>query len=85
MTKELMKKELIGLSVTITDSKNKSNIGTKGKIINETKNCITIMTEKGEKKMIKSNITIELAGSRDTINGELLSGRPEERIKRKVR
>ncbi|MCX6707821.1 MAG: ribonuclease P protein subunit [Candidatus Woesearchaeota archaeon] len=85
MTKELMKKELIGMSATIIDSRNKSNIGINGKIIDETKNCIMIKTEKGEKKMIKDNITIEFDGSRKVIEGSMLSGRPEERIKRKAR
>ena len=84
MTKELMKKELIGQGVNIIDSRNKSNIGIKGKIIDETKNCIIMKTDKGEKKMIKDNIRIECEGSGKVIEGSMLSGRPEERIKRKA-
>ncbi|MBD3313921.1 ribonuclease P protein subunit [Candidatus Woesearchaeota archaeon] len=83
--KDLAKKELIGVEAEIIDSVNKSNIGIKGRIIDETKNCITIMTDKGEKKMIKNNITLNISEKKARIQGKDLSGRPEERIKKKLR
>ena len=43
----------IGLHVTITDSKNKINIGKTGEIINETKKTITLATEYGQKIIFK--------------------------------
>ncbi len=45
----------IGNTITITESKNNTNIT--GKIIDETKNTITIETNKGPKKIIITHIT----------------------------
>ncbi|MBS3155422.1 ribonuclease P protein subunit, partial [Candidatus Woesearchaeota archaeon] len=42
--------ELIGQYITITESKNKSLIRIKGKIVDETRNTLTIKTSNGEKK-----------------------------------
>ena len=50
---------MIGSNIEITKSKNTSLIGLKGKVIDETKNRITIETKKGVKKIIKSQIKIK--------------------------
>lgn len=79
----LKKGELIGRTAKITDAKNKANIGLEGKIIDETKNTLTIKTKKGRKKLIKKNITLKMKinNSEITINGEEIQAAPEERIK----
>ena len=51
----------------------------KGKVINETKQTITIKTEKGERKVIKTLHSFIINGAR--VEGKQLLGRPEERIK----
>lgn len=69
----------------IIDAKNKSLIGIKGKIIDETKNIIFVETkDKGIKKIIKNQvkILIEYQNKKYQINGEILASRPEERIKK---
>lgn len=78
-----MKQELIGLIIEITSSKNKSNIGMIGTIINETKNTITIMQER-PKKLLKQNITFitTIDQKKVKIDGSILALRPEERIKK---
>lgn len=81
--KDLLKKELIGLDVTIIDSKNKSNIGINGRIIDETKNSLTIKTESGEKMVLKENVTLGLREKGLKVEGRMILGRPEERIKKK--
>ena len=48
------KKELIGLSIEVISSKNRTLVGLKGKVIDETKNMFTIETQKGIKKIMKS-------------------------------
>ena len=63
--------EFIGKDVEITESENKSNIGLKGKIIDETKNII----------IIKNQNKINFVNENITINGKEIIGRPEERIK----
>ena len=82
--KDITKYELIGLNAVIVDSKNKANIGIKGKVIDETRNMLVIETSKGKKRLMKENITIEVMfdKKRIRIKGRLLVGRPEERIKK---
>ena len=82
--KDIAKHEIIGLKARIAGSRNKDNIGLKGKIINETKETITIKTSKGNKMLFKNNIKLELDVNkkRVLIEGALLAGRPEDRVKK---
>ena len=82
--KDITKYELIGLKAEVSDAKNKANVGIKGKIIDETRNIIIIETKKGVKKLVKANITLDVffQDKKIRIKGELLVGRPEDRIKR---
>ena len=48
-----LKQEYIGLDITIIESKNKSLIGLKGKIIDETKNTFKIKTTNETKMVFK--------------------------------
>ena len=84
MNKNITKQELIGLSIEVIDSKNKSNIGIKGKIIDETKSTIIIKQNKEKKRIFKKNITInvKINNKNIKINGEKLFGKPKERIKK---
>jgi len=81
--KDLIKIELIGLNVEVIDSKNKSNIGLHGKIIDETKATLTIEKNKQKKQVFKNNIILNLKINNKIIkiNGNKLIGRPKERIK----
>ena len=84
---EQIKEELIGLNLKVIDSKNITNKGIKGTIIDETKNTITIKLNKKEKKLIKNQNTyeIEFENGKKTIQGDLLVARPQDRIKFKVK
>jgi len=73
--------EFIGKDVEITESENKSNIGLKGKIIDETKNIIIIKNQNKIKKINKNQNKINFVNENITINGKEIIGRPEERIK----
>jgi len=52
--------QLIGKEAEIVESKNKTMLNIKGKIINETKNTITIAVGEREKTAIKSQITLKI-------------------------
>ena len=82
--KDLIRRELIGTYIEIIDSKNPAFRGSKGKIINETKNTFTIKTEKGEKKLIKDQIKmlLEEHNKKIEIEGIELIGRSEDRLKK---
>lgn len=77
--RKLLKAELIGLNAEITDSKNKSNVGIKGRITDETKNTIKIEGKTILKKDVK--ITIDTKNQKITIDGKKLVKTPEERLK----
>jgi RNase P/RNase MRP subunit p29 len=70
---------LIGKTIRITNARNKTTEGTEGKVIDETKNTITIMTTKGRKTIIKDQATIGIGDKK--ISGKNLAGRIEARIK----
>jgi len=78
--KRIMRGEIIGKYVKIIDAKNKTLIGIEGKIIDETKNTITLETKRGRKKLIKSQITLNFINENIIINGKKIALRPEERI-----
>ena len=81
----LLKHELIGLECEIKESSNTSQVGLKGKVVDETRNLLTIETKDGEKKVEKKNIKIMFklpTEEKVVVDGELLIGRPEIRTKR---
>jgi|TARA_B100001971_G_C17871067_1_gene373266 ribonuclease P protein subunit POP4 len=82
--KDIIRHELIGLTIEITESKNSSLIELKGRIIDETKNTLTLETKKGIKKIIKSQIKFKMKNNDQMIeiDGKLIVNRPEDRIKR---
>jgi ribonuclease P protein subunit POP4 len=83
----LVRHELIGLDVEIKESSNLSQIGLKGKVIWETYSTIQVETSKGE-KIIPKDITIFIFtlpnGTKVQVDGKVLIGRPEDRIKKKL-
>ena len=81
--KDIIKHELIGLKARVIDSKNKSNIGIVGKIIDETKNTIIIESKGRRKRLFKNSIIIEVNMNKRIvrIDGKMLIGRPKERVK----
>jgi len=85
--RDILKYELIGTEVEVIDAKNRYNIGIKGKVIDETKNTLVIETAKGRKRIIKQNAVFlfNFKTKKVKIDGKLLVGRPEERLKREIK
>ena len=79
----ILRHELIGLECKITASKNKSQIGIEGKIVDETLKSIVI----DGKKILKKDTTfmLKLGGKNVHIDGNFIIARPEDRIKKKIR
>lgn len=83
----ITKHELIGLFVKVIESKNKSVVGISGKIIDETRETIKIKTAKGEKNIIKNQARFQFTlpkKEKVEVQGKLLIGRPEIRIKKQT-
>jgi len=85
--KEIVRHELIGLQCNVAQSSNPSQEGLKGKIVDETKSSIVLETKNGRKRLLKRNIVLDLKVQDKVIRikGLLLEGRPEERVKFKVK
>lgn len=82
--KGILREELIGLEVEVIGGRNKSLIGIKGRIVDETKFLLHIETAKGIKKILKGHVTLKIPykGKKLAVEGKLLIGRPYERLKR---
>lgn len=80
--KDILRAEIIGKNIEIVDSKNKSLIGLKGKIVDETKNAFIVMSDGKKKMVLKSHIKmiVKWQDKRILVDGKLLAKRPEDRI-----
>jgi len=84
----ILRHELIGLNVKIVRSPNRSLQGRSGLVVNESKNMLTL-SKKGRKVLIPKSVAtfrFKLADGRIVeVDGSRLVGRPENRLKTKVR
>ena len=83
--KHLLQQEYIGKQIMIADAKNKTLVNMQGIIIDETKHTFLLETTKGQCRVFKHSNVFEFIqnNKRIQLNGTLLVGRPEDRIKRK--
>lgn len=82
----LPRHELIGLDAEVVESTDPSRTGIDGRVVDETQNTLLIETSEGEKTVPKeeSVFRFRLEDLKVRVNGKLLSGRPEERIGKKL-
>jgi ribonuclease P protein subunit POP4 len=85
---ELVRHELIGLEVRVVSSANKQLAGLAGRVVDESRNMLTIETAKGEKRLVKEQCVFSFrlpSGKRVRVDGSVLVGRPEDRVKKRFR
>jgi ribonuclease P protein subunit POP4 len=88
ITPEIICSELIGTNVKITKSINPNYIGIYGKVIDETKKTFSISSEGKTKIIVKGISVFHFSLSDGTIveiDGRLLIGRPEDRLKKSIK
>jgi ribonuclease P protein subunit POP4 len=88
VTPEIIRCELIGTEARIAQSTHPEYRGLAGRIIDETRNTFTVLGEDGRKIVTKSSNVFHfsfLDGTVVEIEGNLLVGRPEDRLKRSIR
>ena len=77
-----MNTDLIGATIEVVHANNKTLVGKKGKVLDETKNTITINTKE---KILKTHITFKIHKDNKyeekIINGKTITKRPYERIR----
>lgn len=87
--RNLIYHELIGLEVEISSAKDPTHEKIAGKVIDETRNTILVGKRSGGRARIPkatSTFAFKLPDGREIlVDGRAIMGRPEERLKRKVR
>ena len=85
----LVQQEFIGLETKVVKSSNLDMMGITGKVVDETRNTFIISNNDGEKKVIiKDTAVFEFViadGTVVEIDGKVIMGRPEDRIKKRPR
>lgn len=88
VTPEIIRYEFIGTEAKVSKSKHSGYIGLSGKIIDETRNTFTILNEGKRKSVLKNSSVFHFKFSDGTIveiDGKILAGRPEDRLKKHIR
>jgi len=88
VTPDIIRCEFIGNEAKVAKSKHPGYLGISGKIVNETRNTFTILQEGKRKIVVKNSAVFHFKFADGTIVeivGKFLAGRPEDRLKRRVR
>lgn len=88
VTPAILQHEFIGLNAKVVKSSNPNYVGIEGKVINETQNTFVITHKSRNKIIVKETSIFHFTLSDGTvveINGKALVGRPEDRIKKRLR
>lgn len=88
VTPDIIREEFIGTEGRITQSQHASYVGINGPVMDETKNTFVIQHEGTMKNVVKESAIFNFCFSDGTvveINGKLLMGRPEDRLKKTVK
>jgi ribonuclease P protein subunit POP4 len=88
VTPDIIRQELIGAEAKISKSSDPSYVGVSGKVVDETRNTFAISHKGREKTIVKNSAVFHFKFSDGTvveIDGKLLVGRPEDRLKKHIR
>jgi len=85
---DIIRCEFIGTEAKVSKSTHRGYVGISGRIIDETRNTFTILHEGERKTVVKDSAVFHFKFSDGTIveiDGKILVGRPEDRLKKHVR
>lgn len=88
VTPEVLQQCFIGLNAKVAKSSNPEYVRIEGKVIDETRNTLVISHEEKEKTILKDVAVFHFTlpdGTIVEIDGKLIVGRPENRVKKKVK
>jgi len=88
ITPDIIRSEFVGTQARISKSNHRGNIGISGKILDETRNTFKIFGEGKTKTIVKSDNVFHFKfhdGTVVEIDGRILVGRPEDRLKKIIR
>jgi ribonuclease P protein subunit POP4 len=88
VTPDIIRYEFIGAEGKVARSPHECYVGLGGKIVGETKNTFTFLQEGQAKSVIKESAIFNFKfddGTVVEINGKLLVGRSEDRLKKSIK
>jgi ribonuclease P protein subunit POP4 len=88
ITPNIIRYEFIGTQAKIAQSTHKGYLGLAGPVIQETKNTLTLIHQGHRKRIIKDLATFDFKfpdGTTVEIDGKLLVGRSEDRLKKSIK
>ena len=88
VTPDIIRSEFIGTEAKVAKSRHGEYVGASGKVVDETRNTFTLLEGGKRKTIIKESAVFHFRFSDGTvaeIDGKLLTGRPEDRLKKSVR
>ena len=88
VTPSIVQDNFIGLDVKVIKSSNPDVVGIKGKIVDETRNTFIVTRDAKKTILVKETSIFDFVLPDKTvveIDGKVIMGRPEERIKKRTR
>lgn len=88
ITPSILQHELIGLNARVVKSLHPNYVGIAGRVIDETRNTLVIQYENERKIVAKSVVVFYFTmpdGTVVEIDGDAIVGRPENRVKKRIR
>jgi ribonuclease P protein subunit POP4 len=88
VTASIVQHEFIGLDAKVVRSSNPQAVGIEGRVVDETRNTLTILHNDKRSVVIKDVSIFEFVmpdGTIVEIDGKVILGRPEDRIKKRPR
>jgi ribonuclease P protein subunit POP4 len=88
VTPAVLQQCFIGLDAEVIKSSNPEYMGIEGKVVDETRNTLVISHGQKEKTIIKNIVVFHFTlpdGTVVEIDGKAIVGRPENRVKKKVK
>ena len=88
VTSDIIRYEFIGTQAEVSQSPHRDYIGVNGKVVGETKNTFTLQSSGKAKNVLKEQAVFNFKfedGTVVEIDGKLLVGRSEDRIKKTVK
>lgn len=86
--RNILRHELIGLDVEVVRDSNPCNASIRGRVVDETRNTLLIEGEDRERRVAKETAVFRFKlpdGAAVEVEGAALVGRPEDRVKRKMK
>jgi ribonuclease P protein subunit POP4 len=88
VTASIVQREFIGLETKVVRSSNPQVMGIAGRVIDETRNTFTILHKTKRRIVVKNTLVFNFImpdGTVVEIDGKVIVGRPEDRIKKRPR